>query len=208
MKKYLKNLFEFYGISSSQRKDFYSDYLKKFGKAEEIDLQYIIKELWAQPQREYQYFAMELLRKFNKHMTSERLELFEFIIVNKAWWDTVDFIASNLVGAIFLKFPELKEQNCQKWMLSGNIWLQRTVLLFQLKYRLKTDTELLSNAINDLAASKEFFIRKAIGWSLREYSKINPDYVGEFVNLNNNKLSNLSIREALKVINKKRDEGF
>ena len=86
-------------------------------------------------------------------------------------------------------------------MNSGNIWLQRTSLIFQLRYRHQTDTDLLSKNINQLIGSKEFFINKAIGWSLRQYSKFNPEWVEKFVN-NNPKLSGLSRREALKIISK------
>ncbi len=109
-----------------------------------------------------------------------------------------------VVGGYFLKYQEMKEEYCKKWMQSGNMWLQRTVLLFQLKYKEKTDTALLSRAILELSSSKEFFIRKAIGWSLRQYSKTNPDFVSDLVEKNKEKLSPLSRKEALKVINKKR----
>ena len=125
----------------------------------------------------------------------------EFMIINKSWWDTVDMIASHLVGTHFKRFPGLIPAYTEKWMASGNFWLQRTALLFQLKYKKETDVELMSDLIKRLAGEKEFFIRKAIGWVLREYSKTDPEIVINFVE--NQQLSNLSRTEALKVNNRK-----
>jgi len=126
---------------------------------------------------------------------------YQFLIINKSWWDTVDYIASNLVGPYFRIYPEKIAPVTSHWMESRNMWLQRTCLLFQLKYRGDTDTGLLTGFIEQLKDSKEFFIRKAIGWSLREYSKTNPEFVISFVR--NNHLSGLSEREALKWIQRK-----
>jgi len=206
MTRYMKNLFPYYGVPSSVRGEFFSNYFKNYGKPKTDEVEIIATELWMLPQREYQYFAMEMLKKVEKSASRDIIKLYEYLIINKSWWDTIDFIASNLVGPLFLKFPEIKENTCLNWMSSGNMWLQRTVLLFQLKYRLKTDTDLLVSAIFQLASSKEFFIRKAIGWALREYSKVNPSFTIEFVEKNSHLLSPLSTREALKVINRKRDE--
>ncbi|MCK5077528.1 MAG: DNA alkylation repair protein, partial [Calditrichia bacterium] len=114
----------------------------------------------------------------------------------KSWWDTVDFIATNLVGPLFEKYSELIIPYTKKWMDSGNIWLQRTSILFQLKYKEKTDFKLIIGFIQQCSSSNEFFIQKAIGWILREYSKTDASTVIEFVK--NNKLAPLSEREALK----------
>ena len=132
----------------------------------------------------------------------EIINLYVFMITNKSWWDTVDFIASNLVGTYLKRFPGQTETLTTQWMKSENIWLQRTCLLFQLKYKSETNTELLHQFINQLSASNEFFIRKAIGWILREYSKTNPDFVVDYVE--KYPLSGLSQREALKWLNNKK----
>ena len=124
--------------------------------------------------------------------------MLEFIITNKSWWDTVDFIASHLVGNYFKKYPDKIEEYINKWMLSKNIWLQRTALLFQLKYKVALNPVLLENIIKQFLYSKEFFINKAIGWILREYSKTNPQWVINFVK--KYPLHNLSKREALRLI--------
>lgn len=196
MSKYMKGHFGFFGISSPSRKDILRNHIKDQGYIPDEKLAEIVKWCWQADEREWQYICMELLGRRAKKVDKRIIELYEFLIVNKSWWDTVDYIASNLVGIYFQKYPEKIESFTKKWMLSGNMWLQRTCLLFQLKYRKSTDTELLVRFIIQLQESKEFFIRKAIGWSLREYSKTNPDFVISFVQ--ENQLSGLSEREALK----------
>ena len=126
------------------------------------------------------------------------IDLYEKLIIQKSWWDSVDGLAATQVGGHFKKYPGLIGEYTAKWMDSGNIWPQRTCLLFQLKYKDNTDFELLTSFIEPLAGSKEFFIRKAIGWALRQYSKFNPQVVVDYLEVQ--QLSNLSRREALKVI--------
>ena len=196
MKKYMKDRYEYYGIKSPVRKALYKLHRQKSGLIPEDNIVEITKWCWQMPQREYQYFAMESLGKVAKKADRGRIELYEFLVTHKSWWDTVDYIASNLVGVYFQKFPEQIPVLTKKWMDSEDMWLQRTCLLFQLKYRADTDTKLLEKFILRLSESKEFFIRKAIGWALREYSKTDPEYVKEFVA--KNQLSGLSEREALK----------
>ena len=200
MKAYMKNKFEYFGIKSPERKEIVKSFLKTYGMPQSNEIFNIVKELWDLPQREFQYFAMNLVEKFiNKH-DKNIIVLFEFMIANKQWWDTIDFIASNLVGKLFLKFTEMIIPYTSKWMESGDMWFQRTAILFQLKYKKNTDLDLLFNYISQLYGSKEFFINKAIGWSLREYSKTDPEAVKLFVTNNSHSLANLSRREALKRI--------
>ncbi len=202
MKKYMKNKFEFYGIKSPLRKEISKPFLKKETLPDVNEISEIIKILWNEPQRELQYFAMELLFKYSKLLKADDYFLFEFMITTKSWWDTVDFIASNNVGTHFNMHPKLKNTVLEKWICSDNMWLNRTAILFQLKYKQHTDEELLFSYVLKHIDSTEFFHRKAIGWSLREYSKTNPKAISEFVNKHQNRLSGLSKREALKVINK------
>ncbi|MCX6583887.1 MAG: DNA alkylation repair protein [Candidatus Aminicenantes bacterium] len=201
MKKYMKNLFEFLGITKPQRIPLKKEFLKKERLPGVERLEGIIKQLWELPGREYQYFGFELVEHYRKQLKEQDIDLLEYMITNKSWWDTVDFIAANLVGTHFKRFPHLVGPYTAKWLASGNMWLQRTALLFQLKYKAGTDVELMFQIIRQLADSKEFFIRKAIGWALREYSKTNPAAVIKFVE--SHPLSNLSKREALKVIARK-----
>lgn len=201
MKKYMKGQFEYFGIKSPERTQLKREFLQNHGLPGAEILPAVVKECWELPQREYHYVMMELLERLAKKAENNRIELYEYMILNKSWWDTVDFIAANLVGAHFLKFPELIKSVTKKWMNSGNIWLQRSSLLFQLKYKKLTDTELMSEFILQLQGSKEFFINKAIGWILREYSKTDGDWVREFVK--SHSLAPLSHREALKWMERK-----
>ena len=137
-----------------------------------------------------------MLRKFSKKLYEDFIGLFEHLIVTKSWWDSMDGIASWCVGEHFKRFPKLIKPFTEKWMKSKNMWLQRTVILFQLGYKDKTDVNLLFKNIQKLMDSKEFFIRKAIGWALREYSKTDAQAVMNFVE--NNEIASLSKREALK----------
>ena len=197
-KKYMKDKFEYYGLKSPLRKNLQKPFLLKEQIPLKEDLDELIKTFWQIPQREVQYFAQELLQKYTKQFEKEDCSLFEYMITTKSWWDTVDFIASNILGPYFILYPEQREFYVHKWISSNNMWLQRSALLFQLKYKDAVDVELLSYSINSLLGSKEFFINKAIGWSLRQYGKYNPEWVIEFAN--NTKLENLSRREALKLI--------
>ncbi len=198
MKKYMKNKFEFFGIKAPLRKEITRNFLRKNNLPNVSFIKDISVELWEKPEREFQYFGMELLTKYLKLLESDFIHHSEYLITTKSWWDTVDFIAVNLVGKHFLNHQELMFPITNNWMKYDNIWLQLTSILFQLKYKSNTDLPLLFNYINMLSHSNEFFIRKAIGWALREYSKTNPKIVIEFVNSHD--LSGLSRREALKRI--------
>lgn len=194
----MKGHFEFYGLTSPIRKELQRPFLVKNYLPSKSDLEKIVKPLWQQPQREVQYFAQELVQKYSKQFEKEDIELFEYMVSQKSWWDTVDFIASNILGPYFTKFPEERKPHVKKWISSNNLWLQRSAVIFQLKYKHDVDTELLSYAIYKLLGSKEFFINKAIGWSLRQYGKFNPGWVKDFVL--RTPLEPLSRREALKLL--------
>ena len=196
MKKYMKNKFDFFGIKSPIRKEVYKEHKSKYGLLPDDGFEEIVRWAWMQPQREYQYFAMEFLGKRMKKVEIGDIDLYEFLITEKSWWDTVDYVAATLLGNYFKNYPDQINSITTKWMESENMWLQRSCLLFQLKYKSNIDTILLSDFIDKLQGSKEFFINKAIGWILREYSKTNPPFVVEFVG--KNRLSGLSRREAIK----------
>jgi 3-methyladenine DNA glycosylase AlkD len=198
MKAYMKNKFEFMGIKSPERRALSKPFNTGAARPEVKDLWPVVMQLWGFPEREFQYFAMELVSKYYKIVAQNWIEKYELLITKKSWWDTVDFIATTLAGEYFRKFPEQIPPVTGKWIRSGNIWLQRSCLIFQLKYKHETDTDLLSSFIIPLSKSKEFFIAKAIGWALREYSKCNPTWVKNFVE--NNTLQSLSKREALRRI--------
>ena len=196
MKAYMRDQFEFYGIPAPKRKEIARIYLLKENRPSSEDLEIIINELWKAPQREVQFIAIELVDKYKKDLTEDHFELLERMITNKSWWDTVDYIAATLVGNLYKRFPEEGKKYIEKWRKSGNFWLVRTCIIFQLKYRDEVDEDLLFSLIRENSSDKEFFIRKAIGWSLRQYGKFKPERVEWFVS--NHELSGLSRREAMK----------
>ncbi len=197
-KAYMRNRFEFYGVKSPMRKEIQKMFFAKDKLPAKSEVESVVKELWSRPERELQYFAMELLWKFRRQIEESDIELLEFIVISRSWWDTVDMIAGRMMGEYFLKFPEKKREYVEKWLASGNIWLQRSATLFQLNYKENMDVELLSYIIQSLLGSNEFFIDKAIGWVLRNFSKTNPDWVKTFTDKTN--LSKLSRREALRLM--------
>jgi 3-methyladenine DNA glycosylase AlkD len=198
MSRYMKNQFPFLGIQTPERRQLLRTFLAEHGKPAKEDLPAIVRGLWALPEREYPIIALDLLEKNIKHIDESFVPLFEEIITTKSWWDTVDYIAARLVGTVFAASPHLISHYIPKWMESGNMWLQRSAILFQLKYKSNTDTNLLFSIIQELSDSKEFFIQKAIGWALREYAKTDAQAVLQFAEAHS--LAPLSKREALKHI--------
>jgi 3-methyladenine DNA glycosylase AlkD len=143
---------------------------------------------------------MEMLAMPQIKFNPEDIKIIEYMITTKSWWDTVDMVAASLAGKYFIQYPDSIRKVTGEWIKSDNIWLKRSALLFQLKYKAKTDFNLMCEYIRKEASHKDFFIRKAIGWVLREYSKTNSDSVKYFIS--NTVLSPLSKKEGLKIINK------
>jgi 3-methyladenine DNA glycosylase AlkD len=199
MKKYLKDQFEFYGIGTPARRAMLSAHIKDHGLPERSEIEKVSRNLWEMDERECQFTAVDMLKRMKKKLEPGDLSLLEYLIVTKSWWDTVDGIAGWLAGELFKRHPEMIVPTTGRWMESGNIWMQRSCLLFQLSYKKDTDLDLLFGFIGELSGHKSFWIRKAIGWVLREYSKTDPGTVQAYVDAHP-ELSGLSKREALKVI--------
>lgn len=149
------------------------------------------------PEREFQYLAIDYMDKVKKLFTPDDMKKIEKLLITKSWWDSVDAI-NKTVGYIAMKYPEVKEDVLLKWIESENIWLNRVSIIFQLKYKEKTDTEFLSKAILHNSQTEEFFINKAIGWALRQYSKTNREWVKNFIQ--QNPLQPLSVKEGSKYL--------
>ncbi len=198
-KRYMRNKFEFFGIKANSRRKATGKFMKKAERPEYYNLSYVVKKLWVLPEREFQYFGLDLVERYIDDFDRGIMELLEYMIINKSWWDTVDMVAKKFVGQYFIKFPNKKKYYLSKWIDSDNIWLQRTAILFQLGYKEDTDIELLFKIIHQLKDIDEFFIQKAIGWSLRQYSRVDGSVIVKFVE--NNELSSLAEREALKTVN-------
>ena len=196
MKKYMRDQFEYLGIKTPKSAALQKEFYAKHGLPDVNDLDPILRDLWALPQREFQYIGLGLLGKLEKKLPAKFIKTFEYLIVTKSWWDTVDAIAGHTVGTHFRRFPEVREKYLPRWRASNNIWLRRTAILFQLNYKKETDFELLCDIVRENLDSKEFFINKAIGWALRQYARVGPNAVKKFVN--STPLHPLSRREAMK----------
>lgn len=196
MAAYMKNQFPFLGISSPQRRELSKAFLLQKRKTKIIDWGFVY-DCFELAEREYQYLALDYLIAMKKFVEITDIEHVENLIKTKSWWDSVDSL-DQIAGALVLKFPELKETYIKKWMRSDNIWLVRVSIDYQLEYKEKTDANMLAEAILANLGSKEFFINKALGWSLRQYAKYNEPWVRAFVDEHKAVLHPLSVREAMK----------
>jgi 3-methyladenine DNA glycosylase AlkD len=200
MAAYMKNIAPFFGISSVPRKAIYFDWKKSIPSTISFDDRWqLVFELWEQEEREFQYVAVDWINSWDKNLIqSADLQNLQLIIKSKSWWDTVDLLASNFLSNFIIKFPELTMEIIENWSDTSDFWLHRSTLIFQLKYKQKTNLVLLSNQISRFKSNKEFFIQKAIGWSLREVSKWNPEWVKNEVEIQ--ELTGLAKREASKYL--------
>ncbi|OZI11830.1 DNA alkylation repair protein [Bacillaceae bacterium SAS-127] len=196
MSAYMKNFFAFLGIPAPERTAIFREFIKEYGKPTIEELPDIVRALWAMPEREYQYCALTFLEKSLRQLTPEHVPLLEEIALSKSWWDTIDLIASKFIGHVLRQYPDEQTTWVSRWNQADNMWLNRIAILFQLKYKEKTDVYLLQSIILTHSEQKEFFIQKAIGWALREYAKTNPSFVLQFVEQHS--LPSLSKREAVK----------
>jgi 3-methyladenine DNA glycosylase AlkD len=196
-KAYLLNQFEFYGIKTPLRRKICKEFYKAHPVKDHNELSSIIKDCFAAPQREIHYFAIELLGYHHKLWSKKTIPLIEWMVTHQSWWDSVDSTNSFVISKFFMQFPETIEITSSKWNNSSNKWLQRMSLLFQLTYKKKTNTTLLTQYIENCQLEEDFFIRKAIGWALRAYAYSDAKWVVQFIKAHP-QLSNLSKREALK----------
>jgi len=191
---YMRYQYEYFGLKMPAWTALTKEIHRAHGLPEGTDLQELARLCFDDEHREMQYFAIETLQKALIKQPAEFIDFLEEIILEKSWWDTVDWIASKLVGAHFRRYPDLILPVTERWMASGQLWLQRTCLIFQLTYKDNTDADLLFRYIRQVADSKEFFLQKGAGWALRQYSKTDPTAVRHF--LDNTRVSPLTRREG------------
>ncbi|WP_432836853.1 DNA alkylation repair protein [Dactylosporangium sp. CA-092794] len=197
MRAYMKDKFPFLGISSPARRALDREVLRGAPKPDEAGLADIVLACWALPEREYQYFACDHLRRHAGLLSPAALPVLRELVTTKSWWDTVDALAAHVAGPMVAAHPALLS-TMDEWTAPGtDLWLVRTAILHQLRYREKTDRDRLFDYCARWAGERDFFIRKGIGWALREYAKTDPDAVRAFV-ATHPALSGLSAREALK----------
>ncbi|OYQ40548.1 hypothetical protein CHU92_04525 [Flavobacterium cyanobacteriorum] len=197
MEKYMKGHFPFFGIKTDMRRSLHKDIALKYRDELKQNAREVAAALYIKEQREYHYSAIDLLMKeLKKNFRDDDIVLIEHLLVTKSWWDSVDLVSKYLLGGYLEQYPDKKEETVSRFTTSPNMWLNRSVLLFQLGYKNKTDQQLLFRECLRHKDSNEFFIQKAIGWALREYAKVNTASVKDFVAKAG--LKPLSVREALK----------
>ncbi len=201
MQAYMKTDQPFYGVQSKLRKQIFRDAIRKYPIISQEEWEEVILELWNGIHREEMYQALEVAERYKKYHDESAWVLFEKLLRSATNWDTVDWLSLNLIGRLVEQYRHF-EKNLWEWTDDENFWVRRASLLAHLKHKEKTNIKLLSQTILKLAHEKEFFIRKAIGWVLRQYSYTDPDWVVQFVRQYKDKLSGLSKREALKAINR------
>jgi 3-methyladenine DNA glycosylase AlkD len=196
MSAYMRWQFPFLGLPTPERKKLSREFIKATCKAP-VDWDFMSK-CWEQAEREFQYLAMDCLARQKASLTVADVPRIRELAVRKSWWDTIDGI-DVIIGDIALRFPEVNA-TLLDWSVDDDFWLRRIAIDHQLGRKDKTDADLLERIIVNNIGQSEFFINKAIGWSLREYSKTNPDWVKGFIGRHRSELTTLSVREASKYL--------
>ena len=197
MSKYMLNKFEYIGIKTPKRRKIFKNFFKEYKNEEKIDWEFVNK-CWENKYREFQYVAADYLKNMKDKLTIDDIPKFKQLILKKSWWDTIDNLDMT-IGALALKDSNVNKILLE-WSLDENIWLRRIAIDHQLLRKEKTNTELLEKILKNNLGQAEFFINKAIGWALRNYSKTNPERVKNFIEENKEKMAKLSIKEASKYL--------
>ncbi len=197
MEAYMKNQFDFFGIKSPERRSISKHVMQEARSEARFDADFF-RALWRDPHREMQYVAQEYIYYTRKWWAGDEYPQLLYALTHKSWWDTVDYLASTVMGYMYRTDVPKYHPVIKSWAVSKDMWLRRSSIIYQLKYGKDTDTEMLDFVINENLGSDEFFINKAIGWALRQYSKTNPEWVQEYVD--SHQLTTLSRREATKYI--------
>ena len=196
MKAYMRGRFEFLGVKTPARRKAAKAFFKKHGGAD-IDWRFV-RQAWEHPFREMQYAALDYLETRKNLLRPGDLPQLKKLAQTKSWWDTIDFL-DRLAGGIIAGFPETRPVILQ-WSRDEDIWLRRLAIDHQLLRKDQTDQHLLEQILVNNLNQTEFFINKAIGWALRDYSKTNPGWVKNFIRQHHGKMAPLSIREASKYL--------
>ena len=197
MSKYMLNKFEYIGIKTPERRKIFKNFFKEYKNEEKIDWEFVNK-CWENKYREFQYIAADYLKNMKDKLTIDDIPKLKQLILKKSWWDTIDNLDMT-IGALALKDSNVNKILLE-WSLDENIWLKRIAIDHQLLRKEKTNTELLEKILKNNLGQTEFFINKAIGWALRDYSKTNPEWVKNFIEKNRENMAKLSIKEASKYL--------
>ncbi|MBL8774697.1 MAG: DNA alkylation repair protein [Acidimicrobiales bacterium] len=206
MTAYMKGHFPFLGITTPQRRALARSAVAGLPAPEEADVMAVAAAAWALDPREYQYAAVDYAVRWVRRCSPDFLPVAERLVSTKSWWDTVDLLAANVVGPLVAATPALRA-DMDRWLVSDDLWLARSAILHQLRWKADTDDDWLFAACLARAADTDFFLRKAIGWALREYTKTDAAAVRRFVADHDAELSGLSKREALKWLDRRAARG-
>ena len=194
---YMKHQFDYFGLKAPLWLGITKHFFNENGVFQGEDLKEFVRSCFDEPQREMHYIGLEMAQRAMKNEPEDFIYFLEELILTKSWWDSVDWLAK-LVAMHFERFQHQIKPITEGWMASDNMWLQRMSITFQRYFKKKTDADMLFDYVLRLSHSTEFFIQKGSGWALREYSKVNPQAVLNFVE--KNKLPNLTRREAIRLI--------
>ncbi len=197
MENYMRNRFKFYGIKTPLRKKLFREFIKSEKKSQSIDWCFL-DECYESEYREFQYLALDYLTEMKRFLSFEDIGRLFIFVKKKQWWDTIDRL-DRIIGDIGL-LDKRMDQLMLDWSEDPDFWVRRIAIDHQLIRKEKTNRELLATIILNNLGSEEFFINKAIGWSLRDYSKTDPQWVKEFIEDNRDRMSPLSIREGSKYL--------
>jgi 3-methyladenine DNA glycosylase AlkD len=198
MAAYLKTTMPFYGIQKPARVPVYREVRKRFAPSSRREYESGVRALWRLPHREEKYAAIQFARQNDAFVGADSLPLYERLVREGAWWDLVDEIATKLVGRALLKQHSEVRPAMRLWINDEDLWIRRTALLSQIGHKRLTDQRQLFGHCRRRAGETEFFIRKAIGWALRDYSYAAPEAVRDFLLSHREGLSGLSFREGAK----------
>ena len=197
MAKYMRDQFVFYGLPTPKRKAVYKDFLKEEKKSGQIDWAFLDR-CYEDEHREFQYLVCDYLTVMDNFLAYDDIPRIKAYIKCKSWWDTTDSL-DRVIGQIGLRDSRV-DALMLEWSLDDDFWVRRVAIDHQLCRKEKTNTELLEKILVNNFGSDEFFINKAIGWSLRDYSKTNPEWVRAFVEKHAVRMAKLSVKEAGKYI--------
>ncbi|MGF2385490.1 DNA alkylation repair protein [Lentilactobacillus otakiensis] len=197
MERYMRNQFKFLGLKTPQRKAASKDLVRESKQLSIPEVMQEIATLYDREEREYQYVAIDIAYANVKRLSFADIQTLTQYIQVKSWWDTVD-TWRKVFGTFVVLYPEEKQRVFDLFYQHPNLWMRRVAIILQLLEKDTLDTDLLTKAIVYDIDTDEFFIQKAIGWALRNYSKFNPDWVRNFVA--NHDLSKLAIREGTKYL--------
>jgi 3-methyladenine DNA glycosylase AlkD len=194
---YMRDRFPFLGLAAPVQRSLARTVVAGLAPPTEEQLHEIVLGCWALPEREYQYFACDYLRAHAGIPGPGFLATARALITTKSWWDTIDPLATRCVGTLVTRHPELRT-DMDAWAGDDNLWLVRSAILHQLHFGTATDTDRLFGYCTRQAGHPDFFVRKAIGWALRQYARTDPGAVRAYLAEHGSELSPLSVREAAK----------